>query len=34
MEILSIEDDIKLAVEINDIAFTKRTGDDFHDFGP
>jgi len=34
MKIFRIEDNVELAVEIDDIAFAKRTGDDFHDNDP
>ena len=31
VEAFRVENDVELAVEIDDIAFAKRTGDDFHD---
>jgi hypothetical protein len=34
MKIFRIEDNIELAVEIDDIAFAERTGDDLHDIDP
>ena len=34
MKIFRVKDDIELAVEIDDIAFAERTGDDLHDGSP
>jgi hypothetical protein len=34
MKIFRIENNIELAVEIDDIAFAKRTGDDFQGLNP
>ena len=34
MKIFRIEDNVELAVEIDDIAFAERTGDDLHDIDP
>jgi hypothetical protein len=30
MKIFRVKDDIELAVEIDDVAFAERTGDDLH----
>jgi hypothetical protein len=32
MDILDRDDDAELAVDLNDIAFSQRAGDDFHGY--
>jgi hypothetical protein len=34
VEAFGVENDVELAVEIDDIAFAKRTGDDFQGLNP
>jgi hypothetical protein len=33
MEILGFEDDVKIAVDVDDIALAELAGDDFHEIG-